>query len=218
MMKYGAIVIMLILLTRQVAFSQVDESFEMGVYLGPNFSSGTIQSRNFNSASNVELSSGTGFSLGFIFLYELNPKFGLRSLLGTEFPYYTLDYEISNQNQTENAELRILNYSFQINYYILSEIDLILSYSPRVLLTDNQNEFARNISKFEQSFDIGLGYEFEFPKMKIHPEIRYSIGLSNIWEDQGSDLGQSISFFESNVLSIILSLYSGKFRKKKNSI
>lgn len=145
-----------------------------------------------------------GFALGFLLTLRLHDQFNFLATPKVGFYEYQTDINYFNTNDGPDSEASVTTETV-ITEATMIELPLIFKYkslrfnNTRMFFIAGANPMFRTKSQDEADADplvikgqdvaleMGMGFDFYFKFFKFSPEIRFSHGLSNLYEETTSD-------------------------------
>ncbi|MCZ2355991.1 MAG: PorT family protein [Bacteroidia bacterium] len=204
--------------------------FNLGFLMGLNIADVKIKynhlSTNYDKAgdlSEIDALSSPGITLGMITNTKLLPNFDFRfipsiSLQQRNFNYHFASHKkisyfqyqdsmVKKRLESANLDLPAMirfRSNFYKNYrvYVMSGIKYSINLASDKRSRDDPNVIK--IDKRDWSWEVAAGIEIYGDRVKLTPEIRYSLGLRNVYAPENTDFGDRIS--RMNTQAILISL------------
>lgn len=173
-----------------------------------------------NQIYSVEAIQKPGFQLGPVSNLRLGNNFDLRLLVYLTFSQRDLNYYILKDTAENNfiyeyhnmkISSTFLEFPFQIKYramrinnirpYVIAGVNPKIDLSARKKIPENEMPKIR-LKRENLYYEMGLGIDFYTPYFKFSPEIKYSVGLFNMLEPDGTQYTSSIDYLKSNMLML----------------
>ena len=196
-----------------------DKKLHYGFLMGLNSSGYRLNQSelfiNSDSVSSVYPISSTGFNLGFILNYRISDYADLRVLPTVAFYNNAVQFEYKNTTKYQQAlfELSIVELPLLFKYkserrknnrlYMLGGIKPAIRVGSRSGDKSKNSEEQISINRFNLSIEYGFGLDHYFPLFKFAPEIRFSYGILNIYDQTDNFYSkqiQSMSTFTTTFL------------------
>lgn len=163
------------LLISSVTLAQTTEKkrFTTGFNLGVNHANLIL-----DEASQGSIDNGIGFRLGLISDFAFSNRFSFQPKAELSFN------NIRFQDGVQNIAVNPVNLEFMTHFKIRTKTkpsSLFFTVGPNVRIpigNGNQTLPTRD----DVALDLGIGYDLGLGKIRVSPELRYSIGLVNITE------------------------------------
>jgi hypothetical protein len=149
---------------------------------------------NFND---IKVQNNIGFGLGSNLYYLASDRLRIRLTVGVNFEKEELNYFSMTTKETKITEVGFITSGLHTMIKVNKNIplNLIAGLTPYYGLRDNRNNRKDlDFKKFDLTGDIGLSYIISLKKLKVMPEITYSMGFINASADD-SIYGQSIDSY-----------------------
>ncbi len=167
---------------------------------------------SLDSASTIQPSWSSGFSLGFVLNFKMADYLDFRVMPQFSFYEHQLEYNfINGTTLTKLKETTMIELPLLLKYksvrrnnhrvYVVGGLRTGFEASAQV--SDNSKN-TLPIKRFNFSIDIGLGIDQYFPLFKFSPELRFSRGLSNVLTDDINDFTVGLDKLNTNTVSIFL--------------
>lgn len=160
-----------------VTFSQCNEKkrFTTGFNLGVNHANLLL-----DDATQGTLDNGIGLRLGLIGDFAFSNRFSIQPK--AEISFNNIKFRDGLQNQAVNlANLELMTHlkvrvkTKPSSFYFLAGPNLSIP------LGNNQNTL---LTRNDVALDLGAGFDLGIGKIRISPELRYSIGLTNLSQSE----------------------------------
>ncbi len=198
-------------------------NFNLGFLMGLNYNSYNLKEQ-INIVDQgvllkqIEVIPRPGLSLGMITNFNLHRNISFRfiptiSLEQRNFNYYfaTQNEAIDSLGAIRKIEASYLNlpfmFQFKSNYYnktrlyVLSGAQLGINLASNKKVRDDPS--LLKITTQDVSLVFGVGMNLYGDRIKLSPEIRYSLGLFNIYEPENTSHAAAISRLSSQVITLI---------------
>jgi hypothetical protein len=192
-------------------------AFHYGILLGLHASLPKIEySEVFLDSANIHSitpKSSPGFSLGGIINFRLNEYLDARLTPTVGFYEYKVDYNYVNQPKitqsvsSTNVELPLLlkfksERRKNIRMYFIGGGKISFEASGRK--DEDEAEAQLRIKENSLSLEYGVGLDVYYPLFKFSPEIRFSHGLSNVFQPEDHRFSSSLQSFKVNTISLFI--------------
>ncbi len=173
-----------------------------------------------NEIYSIEAVQNPGFQLGPISNLRLGKYFDLRLLVYLTFAQRNLQYQIikdtvDNQPVYARHDMKLsstfLEFPLQIKYkamrinnfrpYIIAGINPKIDFSSRKKIPENEMPKIK-LKQKNLYGEVGLGIDFYTTYFKFSPQIKFSFGLRNMLETDGTQYSSSINYLKSNMIMI----------------
>jgi len=140
----------------------------------------------------INLKQYPGLNINLVTNYRLNKNLDIRFLPGIQFSQRDLSINSSEPWKIESVYIDLpidLKYrADRINNYAPY---LIAGIAPRIDLTGGEIQNWRAVQRLLKPFDIypelGFGFDFYLQEVKLAAELKFSVGLLNIYQNPGTD-------------------------------
>lgn len=190
----------------RINLSQYDEhKIHFGFLMGMNYSTFRLQhSAEFSQSDTVSeiYSTGSpGFQLGFIFNYRLGEYFDLRVLPQVAFYERSINYKFNFDSDSTSSTFGTFPITEAIFESSIMELPILLKYkshrrgNTRLYMIAGikasyevgaKRRQQRNdqiaLRSFGLSLDYGIGMDRYFPLFKLAPELRFSLGITEMFK------------------------------------
>jgi hypothetical protein len=165
----------------------------------------------YDTVNSIQPDFSPGFSLGFLVNLRFNDQLDLRLMPKAGFYEHRINYYFTDRTQ-----------KFQLVETTMVEFPLLLKYK-----SQRRNDFrmyvvggftpafeARNkgdlasitsrlpIQNLNLGLDAGIGYDYYFPLFKFSQEIRFSKGIMNVLDGNGTSFAAPIKHLNTNTISV----------------
>lgn len=194
-----------------------DRQLHYGFQIGLNVTQFKInQSDYFVQQDSVQSVKGVGtpgFSLGFILNYRLGEFFDVRLLPAVSFYERKINFRL---NQVDNAvqavfEASYIEFPLVVKYKSYrrgnSRMYMVAGVKPAIEVGGRKDERQNDelqTTNFDLSAEFGFGTDIYFPLFKFAPELRFSIGLLNLYREQDNVLSRSIESQTTHSISLYI--------------
>jgi hypothetical protein len=144
----------------------------------------------------VTLKENPGININLITKYRLGKNLDLRFLPGIQFAQR--DLTIKNLNTGDSTGWKIESVYVDLPVLLKYRADrvnnfapyLIAGVCPRFDLTGGEIQSWRDVSRLVKVFDfypeLGVGVDFYLQEVKISTELKFSVGMLNVFKDPGA--------------------------------
>jgi hypothetical protein len=137
-----------------------------------------------------------GFALGFVFNLRISEYFDARLLPTVSFYERTLRFQSPNGGfKDATFESSIIELPFLMKYKSErrknNRMYMVAGIKPAIEVGAKKDENQRDeliLSSFDLALEYGLGTDIYYPLFKFAPEIRFSLGLRNLFIKQKDNL------------------------------
>ena len=194
------------------------DKFNLGFLMGINYNT-YIMDEEINVrdemegtiARNVELIPRYGLSLGIITNFRITNNLSLRIIPAVSLEQRNIDFHIEGEpvsnRQIEATYFNVpVTLQFKSNYYNRMRVYLVgggqfgVNFASNKKVRDDPN--LLKIQKQDISLVVGAGITLYGETIKLSPEIRYSVGLSNIYVPEFTNHANAINSLMSQVISL----------------
>lgn len=200
------------------------KSFNLGFLMALNYNAYNLKEQinvvdNGIRLKHIEVVPRPGLSLGMITNFNLHKNISFRFIPTISLEQRNFDYHFATRNEAIDSlgevrkiEASYLNlpflFQFKSNYYkntrmyVLSGMQLGLNLASNKKVRDDPT--LLKITTQDVSAVFGFGMNLYGDRIKLSPEIRYSVGLFNIYEPGYTTHSAAISRLSSQVLMLIV--------------
>jgi len=194
--------------------------FNLGFQIGINYSTYDLEEDILVSSpgyttvvENIEMNPQPGIRLSIITNLNLPNNFSLRFIPGVSleqrnFKFY-FDNGVVEDRKVEATYLYLplllqfkSDYFNRTRFYVVGGGQMGINFASNKRVRDDPA--LLKINKQDFSVVIGLGFNLYGDKIKLSPEINYSIGLGNIYEPRFTTHAEAIQSLRSQVLALII--------------
>ncbi len=192
------------------------KNFNLGFLMGLN-----LNSYNLNEQTQVEddgkilerleLINRPGLTLGMIANFNLTNQLSLRVIPSVSLEQRDFTYSFSDgEQQQRKIEASYFNVpvmlQFKSKYYRATRVYVLGGFQVGVNLASNEkvknDPFLLKIRDQDVSLVVGTGINLYGDRIKLSPEIRYSIGLINVYEPLYTSHANAIQRLSSQVITL----------------
>lgn len=183
-----------------------ERTLHYGFQIGINYSQFKINQSDYflqqDSVKSVRGVGTPGFSLGFILNYRLGDFFDLRLLPAVSFYERRISFRLNKTNNPVEAifESSYIELPLVVKYKSFrrenSRMYMVAGVKPSIEVGGRKEEGQRDelqTSGFDLAAEFGFGTDVYFPLFKFAPELRFSVGLLNLYREQDNVLSRSIA-------------------------
>ncbi len=195
--------------------------FNLGFFIGLNIADVKLQygQLEYLNPTDTDLVSVTadpspGFSIGLITNLNLADHWDLRFVPSVSLMQRNFNFELANdsifERTFESANLNIpLHVKFKSDFYRNTRVYVLAGPVLGINLvggSDEENEDLTVIrtSKLDIGMDVALGIDLYGNRVKLAPEIRYSLGFSNVFISNNDPFERNISHMTTQSFTILL--------------
>ncbi|MDX1907020.1 MAG: porin family protein [Bacteroidia bacterium] len=191
------------------------KKFNLGLLMGVTYNTYNVKEQinivdNGVLLQNIQLVPRYGLNFGIITNMNLHKQVSMRfipqvSLEERDFTYYFADSTVNRKIEASYLNFPV-TFQFKTGYYRAMRTYVVAGAQYGVNLASNKR--VRNdknllkISNQDLSLVFGFGFNIYGDRIKLSPEIRYSLGLLNLYEPQFTSHANAIELLSSQVLSI----------------
>ena len=165
----------------------------------------------------IECESNMGINLGPIINFRLAPFLDLRFLIVLSFGQRNLQYKILDDStgglyrfrtHTMKLESTFLEFPSLVKFkgkrfgnfrpYFIGGINPKIDLAARKKIKEEERPKIR-LKNFDLYYELGAGFDFYFPYFKFSTEVKYSGGILNAIQQDGTQYTSSISRLTSNI-------------------
>lgn len=196
------------------------KSFNLGFQIGINYSTYNLQERILVKDSKspilleqIQMKPSAGLKLAIINNLNLHNNFSLRLIPAVSLEQRSFDFFFEN-NKVEQRKVEATyfnvplllqfksDYYNRIRIYVLGGGQYGLNFSSTKRVRDDVR--LLKISKHDYSIVLGAGINLYGDKIKLSPEITYTLGVENIFNPEFTTHSDAIKSLKSRVISVIL--------------
>ncbi|MBS7254056.1 porin family protein [Flavobacterium branchiicola] len=208
--------IILIVYTLFLSISVIaqNEKVKVGVKVGVNISTLTIDHSELNSSSKTGLTGGVMVEIPMAKKFALQPEL-LYSHQGVKTSFS--DADVTNSVFTSTIKLNYLNIPVMLKYYVVDglsiqagpQIGILLkannTYQDNFLGYENQESF--NLYKYSSGIDTAVNFGLGYQLMdKFYADLRYTISYSDVFKD-----GNANYFIDNDMKNRVFQITIGYF-------
>jgi hypothetical protein len=196
-----------------------NRKFNLGFTMGLNLSKTKLTYGSVNYSKKkaeglkyVDASNIVGINIGMITNFRINNNWDFRfvpcvSLQQRNINFYYLRETVQRQIESSNIELPVLfkfktDFYKNVRYYILGGLKYSIN-----LVSDKKIESDPTLLKIDRSdmsLETGFGIDFYTDRVKLSPEIRYSLGFLNVYIPETSPEGAAIRQIRTHGFTLLL--------------
>lgn len=160
----------------------------------------------------IEVQSKTGISLGIITNIKLADNFDLRFIPTVAIQQRNYVYQLKDSIQEKKLEAAYLDLPLLVrvksNFYKNKRVYIISGFKfSSNLVSDKKVKNNPSILKtnpMDLSLEMGVGIDLYGERVKVCPELRYSMGLLNIYNPENTHFGEAIHRLSSQLLTLVI--------------
>ena len=194
------------------------KDFNLGFLMGLNYNAYNLKEQIQVEDKGVLLERITvnprmGLSLGMISNLNLSDHFSLRFIPTISLEQRDFDYQFEHDPLIiRKIEASYLNLPLMLQmkskywrstrHYVLAGVQLGLNLGSNKKVRDDLN--LLKITTHDVSLVFGFGWNLYGDRIKLSPELRYSMGLFNIYQPEFTSHADAIQFLTSQVLMLVV--------------
>lgn len=161
-----------------------------------------------------------GFKVGFVVNGRLANKLDLRILPTVGFYENRLQYEMTNgTTKTQRKDYGLLEFPVLLKYkstrHQNTRLYLVAGISPGFEVSQKRDvvkeENLLKTATQQWSLDVGVGLDMYAAFFKFSPEIRYSHGLSNVWQEDDNFFQRPLKSLTPHTITFYISFEGGAY-------
>ncbi len=194
-------------------------AFNLGFSMGANYSQVKIQYGNLNYAdssgnvpSQVLIEGIPGINLGLILNKKLHRYFDLRSVISVSLQQRNIYFRVGDSLYKRRLEASYLYVPLLLKYksqfykgyrvYVIGGMQLGLNLMSDKRVRDNPDLIRTE--RVDGQWVVGVGIDLYLDKVKLTPELSYSLGARNIYDPTGTRYGYVIRSLHMQTITLNL--------------
>lgn len=195
------------------------KKYNLGFLMGLNFSDMVTKTHlpftdpDINQTLySIEVQSKTGISLGIITNIKIADNFDFRFIPTVAIQQRNYKYQLKDSISERKLEAAYLDLPFMVrmksNFYQNKRVYVIsgLKVSSN-LVSDKKvrnNPSILKTNPVDVCLEMGVGIDLYGERVKVCPELRYSMGLLNIYNPENTHFGEAIERLSSQLLTLVI--------------
>ena len=160
----------------------------------------------------IQVESKTGISLGIITNIKLADNFDLRFIPTVAIQQRNYRYQLRDSIENKKLEAAYLDLPVLIriksNFYQNKRVYVITGFKVSSNLVSDKkvknNPSMLKTNPLDLTWEIGAGIDLYGERVKVCPEIRYSMGLLNIYNPENTHFGEAVHRLSSQLLTLVI--------------
>lgn len=195
------------------------KKYNLGFMMGLNFSDMVTKTslpyldKDINQTLySIEVESKTGISLGIITNIKIADNFDFRFIPTVAIQQRNYVYQLKDSLSERKLEAAYLDLPVLIriksNFYNNKRVYVISGFKVSSNLVSDKkvknNPSILKTNPIDISWEMGVGIDLYGERVKVCPELRYSMGLLNIYNPENTHFGEAIHRLSSQLLTLVI--------------
>jgi hypothetical protein len=160
----------------------------------------------------IQVESKTGISLGIITNIKIADNFDFRFIPTVAIQQRNYVYQLKDSISERKLEAAYLDLPFLVrvksNFYNNKRVYVISGFKMSSNLVSDKkvrnNPSILKTNPIDFSLEMGVGIDLYGERVKVCPELRYSLGLINIYNPENTHFGEAIHRLSSQLLTLVI--------------
>lgn len=178
----------------------------------------------FDTLHSIVPRGAVGFKLGFVVDLHLFDILDVRANPTVGFNQLILDYRFTDgETQEELADPTYVELPILLKYKSIRRVNrrmyVLAGLNPAIRASGSKDREGREnrllLSKFNLSLELGAGFDLYQPLFKFSPEVRYSLGVVNVLDDEQNDFSSGLDRLSLHTITFYITFEGGPSELKK---
>lgn len=160
----------------------------------------------------IEVQSKTGISLGIITNIKIADNFDFRFIPTVAIQQRNYIYQLKDSVTEKKLEAAYLDlpvlFRIKSNFYQNKRVYVITGFKMSSNLVSDKkvknNPSILKTNPIDFSLEMGVGVDLYGERVKVCPELRYSMGLINIYNPENTHFGEAVHRLSSQLLTLVI--------------
>jgi hypothetical protein len=160
----------------------------------------------------IEVQSKTGISLGIITNIKISDNFDFRFIPTVAIQQRNYKYQLKDSITEKKLEAAYLDLPVLLriksNFYQNKRVYVITGFKMSSNLVSDKkvknNPSILKTNPIDFSLEMGVGIDLYGERVKVCPELRYSMGLINIYNPENTHFGEAVHRLSSQLLTLVI--------------
>lgn len=160
----------------------------------------------------IEVQSKTGISLGIITNIKIADNFDFRFIPTVAIQQRNYIYQLKDSVTEKKLEAAYLDlpvlFRIKSNFYQNKRVYVITGFKMSSNLVSDKkvknNPSILKTNPIDFSLEMGVGIDLYGERVKVCPELRYSMGLINIYNPENTHFGEAVHRLSSQLLTLVI--------------